>query len=284
MLSEKNPRFMHNSIETTTNTYLNLVHVGWEKCHPGYSYINRRNIYLLHYIKNGKGYLQFDNTRYFLSSGDAFLIRPNHFATYTADKEEPWEYYYFAFNGELSEKILSKTHFSNNTVCATLENDSILNYIKDAVYNLNNQHNIDFLSLEYIFKFFSCLYTSSKKGNKKIISKKNHYISTLEEYITFNYSKPLSVSELSNIFNLNRSHLHRLFKSQTGKSVEEFIIYVRIQEAKRFLRETNYSVTDIAHFVGYTSYPSFYKKFKCLVGTTPTEYRVAHSEIIHTEI
>ena len=113
MLLENNSQFMHNSMDILPNKHINLLHVGWEKCVPNYTYINHRNIYLLHFVYSGKGYLQIDNTKYELSANEVFLIRPDHLATYTADGENPWEYYYFAFNGDWAEELLSKTCFSN---------------------------------------------------------------------------------------------------------------------------------------------------------------------------
>jgi AraC-like DNA-binding protein len=270
---------MHNSIDASLNNHINLLHVGWEKCLPAYTYVNQRNIYLLHFIHSGKGYLQLNDIKYELSANDVFLIRPNQLATYTADKKDPWEYYYFAFNGDWAEELIAKTCFSNNCVCVKLKSDELFEHIKSAVEVLNDSKCIEFLSIEYLFKFFSCLYSKTSDKPQRILQQKNHYVSTLEEYIMFNYQKPLSVSELSKMFNLNRSHLHRLFKSQTGKSVEDFIIYVRLQEAKRFLRETSFSVTDISHLVGYNNYPSFFRMFKTNEGITPTEYRDMHSEI-----
>lgn len=282
MILENCSRFMHNSINTSLNDYINLLHVGWEICSSGYTYVNRRNIYLLHYVHSGKGYLQINDSKYELSANDAFLIRPNQLATYTADDDDPWEYCYFAFSGELAEKLLSKTCFADNNICARLKSDKLYEYIKESVYDLNDSNSLEFLSIEYFFKFLSCIYSSLSHKNQCISQHKNQYVSTLEEYIMFNYQKNISVSELSKIFNLNRSHLHRIFKKQTGRSVEEFIIYVRMQEAKRFLRETNYSINDISHLVGYNNYPSFFRTFKAAEGITPTEYRDKHSEIART--
>lgn len=279
MISENNPRFMHNSIDTFPNKHINLLHVGWEFCPPKYTYVNRRNIYLLHFIRSGKGYLQLNNSKYELTANDAFIIRPNQLATYTADENDPWEYYYFAFNGEWAEELISKTCFSEDCVCAKLANDELYKHIKEAVYALDSSNSLEFLSIEYFFKFFSCIYSGKIDKKEFIFQHKNHYVSKLEEYIMFNYQKQISTAELSQIFNLNRSHMYRIFKKQTGQSIEAFIINVRMQEAKRFLRETNFSVNDISHLVGYSNYTSFFRKFKDTVGIPPTEYREKHSEI-----
>ena len=276
MIIENNTNFVHNSIKCDINKHINLLHVGWEKCTPNYTYVNYRDIYLVHFVYSGKGILQLNDTKYELSSNDVFLIRPNQLGSYSANQDDPWVYYYFAFSGEGAEEILSKTCFSNGNICSTLESNNLFEFIKEAVYKLNDIENIEFLSLEYLYKFFSCLFSKPTLQNRKIESHKTQYVSDIEEYILFNYSKPISVAQISNIYNLNRSHLHRVFKKHTGRSIENFIVHVRIQEAKRLLRETKLSSSNIAYLVGYKNYPSFFRIFKTLNGVTPTEYRQSH--------
>lgn len=267
------PHFMHCSFDTKLNTYINLLYIGWEKCKPNYTFINQRDIYLVHYIKSGKGVLQIKNTKYELKQGNAFLIRPNQLATYIADAEYPWEYYYFAFIGDLAENLISKSCFASEDICAIIKNDTFSKKIENAVLEFENIRENPFLSLKYLFDLFFFLSPLSSNEKIEIESKKVHYINTIEEYIMFNYSKPIQVTELAQMVNLNRSHLLRIFKSHTGKSIEEFIIYVRIQEAKRYLRETSFPITNISKLVGYNHYPSFFRMFKNIVGITPTEYR-----------
>ena len=271
--------FMHCSFETKSNAHLNLLHVGWEKCKPNYTFVNQRNIYLIHYVKSGKGTLQTRNKKSFLSAGCAFLIRPNQLATYTADANEPWEYYYFAFDGTLSEEMISKSCFKDDDIHTIIKNDTFSKKIQNAMLEFESIRENSFLSLKYLFDLFYFFSPLSQEEKIDIDSKKTQYISIMEEFIMFNYSKPIKISELSEMIGLNRSHLLRTFKKHTGKSIEEFIIHVRIQEAKRYLRETDYCITDISEYVGYNNYPSFFRMFKKLVGVTPTEYRDQHSEL-----
>lgn len=75
---------------------------------------------MIHFIKSGRGTLSINNQTYVLNSNDAFLIRPNQIAVDTADKEFPWEYYYFAFNGLMAPELIERTYFKNNGLIHTL--------------------------------------------------------------------------------------------------------------------------------------------------------------------
>lgn len=276
MSIETYSNFMHCSFDTKLNPYLNLLHVGWEKCKPNYTFANQRNMYLIHYIKSGKGVLQVNNINTKLSAGSVFLIRPNQLATYTSDKNDPWEYYYFAFHGSLSEELISQSCFKDNHICTILKNDTFSSKIQAAALEIDSIQDNTFLSMKYLFDLFYFLSPISQKEKVDINSKNTRYISAVQEFIMFNYSKSIKVSYLAEMINLNRSHLLRVFKTYTGMSIEEFIIHIRIQEAKRFLRETDFSVAYITKLVGYNNYSSFFRMFKNIVGLTPTEYREQH--------
>lgn len=104
-------------------------------------------------------------------------------------------------------------------------------------------------------------------------SKKDHLIEKSIDYIHSNFSKDLTLEELSMQAFLSRSHFCRLFKEYTGITVKEFMRRIRINEACRLLSTTNKKIADIAYEVGYNDNKNFSFLFKKLVGKTPKEYR-----------
>lgn len=79
-------------------------------------------------------------------------------------------------------------------------------------------------------------------------------------------------------FNMTRSYLSRLFKEKTGSTYIEFLSSLRLEEAKRMLRETEMSIQDILQSVGYHDAASFHRKFKQMTGMTPAAYRDANNK------
>jgi AraC-like DNA-binding protein len=72
---------------------------------------------------------------------------------------------------------------------------------------------------------------------------------------------------------LDYSYLSHLFREETGQTVEGFIIALRVEKAKEWLRDTRKTLTDIADEMGYSSLPHFSAQFKKEVGKTPSAYR-----------
>ncbi|HIQ77204.1 MAG TPA: helix-turn-helix domain-containing protein [Candidatus Faecousia excrementipullorum] len=74
-------------------------------------------------------------------------------------------------------------------------------------------------------------------------------------------------------FGLNSNYLSNLLKKHTGSSYWDLVTSQRIHVAKRLLRNTAMSVTDISNKVGYQNISFFYQKFQQQVGCLPGEYR-----------
>ncbi|MFC5650712.1 helix-turn-helix transcriptional regulator [Paenibacillus solisilvae] len=88
-----------------------------------------------------------------------------------------------------------------------------------------------------------------------------------------NYSAPITLEMLAEETFLNKYHLAHLFKDIVGISPIQFLIYCRIEAAKRYLKTTTLQVKQIAELVGYQSEPSFYHAFMRASGVTPGGYR-----------
>ena len=72
---------------------------------------------------------------------------------------------------------------------------------------------------------------------------------------------------------VSRTQLHRKLKAITGFSTSELINRMRIEEAKKLLRETNDTIEQIAYLTGYNNTSYFRRTFNKIVQTTPSAYR-----------
>lgn len=101
----------------------------------------------------------------------------------------------------------------------------------------------------------------------------NRMISKAMDYIGKHFSENITLQALAKEVSLNPSYLSRVFKQVTGKSFKEYLNNVRIEEAKRLIRYTDYPLLDIAIAVGYDSQSYFSQIFKKETGLTPNQFR-----------
>ena len=93
------------------------------------------------------------------------------------------------------------------------------------------------------------------------------------DYIHDNFRANIDTTSIATNNKLGYSSIGRIVKGKTGKNVLEYINGLRIEEAKRLLRQTNMNVADIAINVGYNNDQSFSRFFRKFEGITPGEFR-----------
>ena len=142
---------------------------------------------------------------------------------------------------DLNEKLMQSILSSQN--------------IYDICYTF--QDNIDIFT-ESLF------YTSDR--NSQIIRKAT-------EYIASHYAEELTLTEVADAIHLNPTYLSTLFKQVTGHSFKTHLNEVRIQEAQRLLKYTDYSILEISIACGFSDQSYFTKVFRKFTGMTPKQYR-----------
>lgn len=98
------------------------------------------------------------------------------------------------------------------------------------------------------------------------------------KYIEGKYCDPITIQEIADHLNINRSYLHRLFKSITGVSIQNYLLDYRIRQACILLKNTTLSVRSIAHTVSYADPLYFSRIFHQKMGVSPSQYRSASQE------
>ena len=88
--------------------------------------------------------------------------------------------------------------------------------------------------------------------------------------------EPLNISDVCTALNYNKSYIFEQFKKATGHSVMAYFTRLKIERAKRLLRETSATVTQISENLAFDTPNYFSKTFKKLTGYTPLQYKKIH--------
>ncbi len=93
-------------------------------------------------------------------------------------------------------------------------------------------------------------------------------------WLSKSYKEELDLGKLAEQVYLTPSYLSKLFKQETGMTITDYAIKIRIEEAKELLRSRHDLKTyEVGESVGYPDSAYFAKIFKKTVGLTPNEYR-----------
>jgi two-component system, response regulator YesN len=93
------------------------------------------------------------------------------------------------------------------------------------------------------------------------------------DYIHKHYAGQLSLEGLARHLNVHPVHVSRLFSKDLKKTFKTILTEVRMEEAKRLLKDINYRVYEISSLVGYEKPRYFSELFRSVTGLTPLEYR-----------
>ena len=213
-----------------------------------------RDHHIIHFCLSGKGVLFDKFGIHEIKEGEFFIIRPGETTTYTADKNEPWHYLWIAFSGSLAGA------FSTDKSVYSFDGEIKREIASLIAANEDSQE----AYAPFLYRLL-CLYFSNAKSRGDKLLK-------IKSYIDYNYMKSLSVENLSELFNFERSYLFRIFKARFGIGVKEYLTNVRMERATGFLSE-GHSVSECASLVGYGDEFNFSKAFKKRFGISPSQYK-----------
>ena len=86
-------------------------------------------------------------------------------------------------------------------------------------------------------------------------------------------TKKIGIDDITKQILMSKYHFLRLFKAYSGVSPYEYLINYRITNAKRLLKETEMSISEICNCVGFSDTNNFIRSFKRITGTTPGSFR-----------
>jgi len=106
-------------------------------------------------------------------------------------------------------------------------------------------------------------------------SKNGHlFVLEIKQYVLEHlHDADLSLSVLSERFELHPNYLSKLFKDDVGEKFLEYLVRIRMDKAKELLAQTSEPIQSIAVQVGYLHAISFNRVFKKMTGLTPSEFK-----------
>lgn len=116
------------------------------------------------------------------------------------------------------------------------------------------------------------------KQNNKQTSSIVRLAEQVEHYIRNHYQQQITNQALSLIFNYHYNYITRAMKQVYGFTPNEYVMKVRLDQAKILLLNTHLSIADIAEAVGFDNIPYFSNCFIKHVGESPSSYRKKYYE------
>lgn len=101
-----------------------------------------------------------------------------------------------------------------------------------------------------------------------------HILSIAKQYVQNNYNRDISMDEVAEMVSMSYSYFSRVFKEQLHQSFSEYVLSVRMREAKRLMEEDPaIKIKEVAELVGYESVYTFSRAYKQYYHVSPKQDR-----------
>lgn len=169
--------------------------------------------------------------------------------------------------------IITVAMITRYVIEAGLEMESAYNlsdiYIR-KIDTCNNEESVHDTHLELCEAYVKRMQALKKK---RLYSKP---ITQCIDYIYDNLHNKISLDALADVSGLSPSYISKLFHSETGITIAQYIQNKRIDAAKNLLIFTEYTTTDIANYLNFSSESYFINVFRRNCGLTPKKFRALH--------
>lgn len=244
------------------------------------------------YVDKGELEVMSDDKGFRLKKGEMIFHKPNEFHNLWADGKIAPNIIVISFdcNSEAMKFFENRIISTGDTVKNLLAH--IINESKEAFsteLNISNvtkleKKKISLFGCEQLIKIYlqNLLIYLVRKGSNLLPEdrlsssvKERTYNDMTTKAINFlqsNISNNITFQDVCSHLNVGSTYLKSMFKEYTGTSVIEFYKSLKIEEAKKLIREGQLNFTEIAEKLSYSSIHYFSRHFKKATGMTPTEY------------
>lgn len=182
---------------------------------------------------------------------------------------------------ELIHYVINKEN--NKTICIAVSGYADFDYVHDAFLN----GAFDYLlkpvnprKLTALLQKVSQVLAVESAGNEKPVRNQKNLtgkklLEEIDRYLKKNLHGDNSIAAICRAFSINQPYLSKVFKQYYNCTYNEYLIELKIEEAKRLLanEEEEYRIGEIAEVTGFSDQFYFSKVFKNLTGMSPREYR-----------
>lgn len=234
---------------------------------------------------SGTLYLEVDNTAYELKENEFLFIPANTSFKGNKPSEKGLSFYWFHFylpqgKETVSDPFVRKSstpeiylplYSSEMNLCKTI---ILLNQlIASMKSSQTNNGFLDYLVTAILLELSEearSVYEDTEEREPH-----NRFLHYVKEWIRMNSNHPLTIEEIANHFGYNKAYLSHTFSKNTGTTISQFILQVRMEKAKSLLLNTNDTVTKVAADCGFKDEKYFMRVFKQTENMTPTAFRSA---------
>ena len=238
------------------------------------------------YVKSGFLTVSISGENYIGTPGDAFVVSPGnlHFMGSQAGEVDyftflfPLEYISFCTDDMLDDKLLTPLKNGHLMIRPRIKDAAkeLCEQLAEIYMAKNDEKKLKIavqiktkiILLQFILEMWKKGFVIENDTSGRNIVEKE-----MVSYIQQNFTGKISLKEFGEQFHLSEKYISRYFKEHFHITLSQYITYLRLENAKQLLQDTDLSVTETAMQSGYQNVSYFIRSFKKTYGISPLKYR-----------
>ena len=242
------------------------------------------------YVDKGKVQVRCDEEELVLKQGEILFHQPNEFHSIRSMDSSP-NFFVISFTSPSPAMAYFRRHRSQldntlkqylSSIIKEAEKTYIIPKNDTSLKKLHRKENAPLggeqliqMYLEQLLIFL--LRTITKEGSLVSFPKKDSQedplVAAIKQYLAQHITSTVRIEDICNEFDYSRSYLTKRFQAETGYSLAAYATNLKIEEAKRMIRESKLNFAQISEYLSFDNPQYFSRVFKNHTGMTPTEFR-----------
>ncbi len=265
----------------TADTVFHVVTAGETYPDPNYYYERDKNriafneyyyatgVYVLEYVKSGKGYIECEGVRYEVMAGDFYFLVPSAPHKYYPDPDDPFDKLFINIDGSLVAAFVKGIRIDMPVSIMHADISSSMEYMHSTLMrtDITNLEKYDIVAAKV------CEILLKLKPIPRKAQSHNELAASIKQYINDNITSKLDLENICRMFYISKSNLISIFAKEYGITPHKYIIERKIEFAKRLLKNDSLTIAEVGARVGFEGEKYFYSAFKKVALITPGQYR-----------
>lgn len=231
--------------------------------------------YQILYVASGKAHFYFQGVEEIVTAGNMVVYRPKEEQKYYYYGVDQTEVYWVHFTGSNVKNILRRYGITDDM--HVIHTGTSLEYKRLFTMMIRElkfcRENYEQLLIHYLYELLIMI-------QRQILAKpreKSHFLAAeMDEAVRYfheNYNKPISIEKYAASHSMSVSWFIRNFKEYTNSTPAQYILSLRMSNARTLLETTTYNISEISNLIGYDNPLYFSRIFKKQCGMSPSELR-----------
>ena len=242
------------------------------------------------YVDKGSVCVTRDEDEIILSQGDIIFHCPNEFHAIKAYESEP-NFFVISFVTSSPAMLYLEKHRAKldkmlKPFISAIIKEAELTYIipknDPTLKKLKKRENAIIGGEQFIKTYLEQLLILlirelQKVGHSEVFPNKksmeNHLIASVKEYLEEHVTASYRITDICKRLGYSKSYLCKLFHEQTGSTIADYGMKLKIKLAKQLIRENKLNFSEISDKLSFDNPQYFSRAFKRITGMSPTEFK-----------